>query len=282
MFFELDPSDFKIILPLYSRVATIFPLILAVVRRQQRGRVFVDDPANPNSALVVNNFGFMQYAGTKAVDDQLISFLQYPAQSMPAYLLWYAPPLQTQKILDELSHQLVRRRERTRFTFHAKTITGPVTCPTGFTVQSLNLELMEKTRHFKLDIDSRFWASAADFFEHGIGTCVIKDGEVVSLCYSACIVADVAEIDVITQTEYRGMGLAGIATRVFIAECLRRGITPTWDCFNRNTASLRLANSLGFTQSFVYPFYSFNIPLHVSTINIEARPPSRSSKEADR
>jgi GNAT superfamily N-acetyltransferase len=281
VFLELDPRDFKDILPLYARAGMIFPLILAVVQRRQRGQVFVDDSTNPKSALIVNKSGFMQFVGTEVVDDRLISFLQSPTKSMPAYLLWYAPPLQIQKILDGLPYELVRRRERVRFTFHAKNIIDPVICPTGFTVQPLKQELIEKAGHFKLDIESRFWASAADFIEHGIGTCVIKDGEVVSLCYSACIAADFAEIDIITQAEYRGMGLAGIAARAFVAECLRRGIKPTWDCFIQNTPSLRLANSLGFTQSFVYPFYSFNVPLHVSVINTEAHPSSPSSTEAD-
>lgn len=236
--------------------------MLAVVQQQQRGWVFVDNLARPISALVINNFGFMQLIGAKNSDNNLYEFFKSPTNSIPAYLLWYSPPLQIQKILDGFNQ--VRRRERVRFVFKKKAFENPVECPAGFTVQRLNKESIEMAETLNLEIGSRFWASTNDFLEHGIGTCLIKDGHIVSLCYSACVVDNLAEIDVVTQEEYRGMGLAVIATQNFITECVRRGITPTWDCFINNTASMKLAVKLGFEEERTYPFYSFNTPLTLS------------------
>lgn len=260
MFFELDTSDFKKILSLYLREDIIFPLMLAVVQQQQRGWVFVDNLAHPTSALVINNFGFMQLIGAKNSDDNLYKFFKSPTTTIPTYLLWYSPPLQTQKILDGFTQ--VRRRERARFVFKGRAFENPVECPAGFTVQRLDKESIGMTQTLNLEIGSRFWASTNDFLEHGIGTCIIKDGKIVSLCYSACVVNNLAEVDVVTKEEYRGMGLAVIAAQSFISECVQRDITPTWDCFVNNIASMNLAIKLGFKKERTYPFYSFTVPIN--------------------
>jgi RimJ/RimL family protein N-acetyltransferase len=261
--FELNKNDFIKILPLYLKEEIIFPLILAVIEQKQPGWVFVDNPTHPASMMVVTKFGFMQFAGTEGFGDSITKLFESPKTYLPSYLLWYSPPLQIQKILDRVTPEHVRRRERTRFIFKKQIIENPIECPAGFEVQWLDEELIKKTGRFKLDIGSRFWASTDDFLEHGIGACVMKDGEIASLCYSACVVNNLAEVDVVTQEEYRGMGLAVVAAQNFMSECMRRGITPTWDCFVNNTASMKLAVKLGFEKKQTYLLYSFNTPINL-------------------
>jgi len=258
--FELDKNDYKKILPLYLKEKIAFPLILAVIQRKQRGWVFVDDPGRPTSALVVTNFGFTQLIGADDFGIEVIRFFQFPESYLPSYLLWYSPPLRIQELLDKFTPERVRRRERARFIFKKQSIENPIEYPVGFGVRLLDRELIRKTELFKLDIGSRFWKSPDDFLEHGFGACVMKDEEIVGMCYSACIVDELAEVDVVTKHKYRGMGLATVAAQCFISECVRRGITPTWDCFVNNIASMKLANRLEFVQTVSYPFYSFNIP----------------------
>ena len=266
MFFELEKNDFEKVLPLYLREGIIFPLILAVIRRNQRGRVFVNDPGHPTSAIVVTKFGFVQHMGAEEYDNNLIDFFNSSRNLLPSYLLWYSPPPYAQKLLDEFP-QHIRRRERVRFTFETQNIEDPVQCPDGFTARYLEKETMERISHLKLDIGSRFWASINEFLEHGIGACVMKGHDVISVCYSACIADNLAEIDISTQDEFRGMGLATIAAQHFIEKCIQKGIKPTWDCFVNNSASMRLANRLRFTQTVVYPFYSFTTPLRIPDNN---------------
>ncbi|MEP6894767.1 MAG: GNAT family N-acetyltransferase [Chloroflexota bacterium] len=263
--FELPPHNFEKILPLYLSEEKIFPLILAVVRQKQRGWVFVNDSIQPASALVINNFGFMQFIGIKDIDDRLINFFGSPKASMPSYLLCYSPPPQIQKMLDDFPEQQVRRRERVRFAFNQPINRDKAKYPSGYEVQLLTEELIRITTHFQLDLGTRFWASTTDFLEHGIGIGVVKDGAVVSLCYSACVVDKLAEIDIVTQGQHRGLGLAKIAAQAFINECIRRGITPTWDCFTSNTASMQLARQLGFEETYAYFLYSFNLPINLLT-----------------
>ena len=260
MFVELDERP-ETLLPLYLSEGHIFPLILAVIQQQQRGWAFVNDRVRPEAALIVTKFGFMQYVGSEALADTLMGLLQIQGPPLPSYRLWYAPPRPAQIALDEFPEGMVRRRARLRFALNWQRFEPLRDPPPGFRVQSLDRELLEQTRHFKLDLGSRFWASFDDFLEHGVGVCVLKDSEVVSLCYAACVADHLAEIDVVTQAEYRGLGLAEAAVRSFISECQRRGLAPTWDCFEANTASVRLAQKLGFEKSLSYVLYSFNTPL---------------------
>jgi hypothetical protein len=45
----------------------------------------------------------------------------------------------------------------------------------------------------------------------------------------------------------------------FVAACVEKRLQPHWDCMAENTASARLAENLGFTQSHVYALYSFRL-----------------------
>ena len=65
----------------------------------------------------------------------------------------------------------------------------------------------------------------------------------------------------VTDAEFRGQGLGTIVAQEFNRLCLQNGISPTWDCFDYNTGSMKLAERLGFVEVRRYPFYSFNIPL---------------------
>jgi RimJ/RimL family protein N-acetyltransferase len=261
-FVELEASDFPEVLPLYQSSSLRFPLISAVIENRQRGQVFVD--RNGKSALVVNNFGFMYLIGAEVnpeLHDALVGLFSGANRIKPSYLLWYSPPESWQQRLDAAG---ARRRERIRYEFQERNagyLSEPVTCPSGFDMRRLDTELIPSTKKFGIEIDSRFWASARDVTENGLGFCIIKDDDVVSICYAAAISDGLAEIDVATDEAYRQQGLAVLVSQQFIRECLSRGITPTWDCFAYNTGSRRLAERLGFSELVHYPFYSFNIPL---------------------
>ena len=270
MIIELELDSFPSVLPLYRVTGICFPLILAVIQKKQRGQVFADRQENPDSAVVITNLGFMSFLGmeqNKVFNAGLTELLASRDVTRPTYLLWYSPPTYWQERLDVLVPDSARRRERMRLEFceeRADFLKEAAQCPADFELRNLDTDLIPKTERFGLRIDSRFWPSAADFLEHGLGVCLIKDDEMVSLCYSACVADGLAEIDIITQEEYRGRGLGTLVAQQFIRECVDRGTTPTWDCFVYNVASVRLAEKLGFIKVRTYPFYSFNVPLRLA------------------
>jgi RimJ/RimL family protein N-acetyltransferase len=272
---ELQANEFQCVLPLYRAAGARFPLISVVIQNKQRGQVFADDRESPRSAIVVTNFGFTFFAGEekKSSDAELAGLFATGGAFKPSYLLWYSPTANWQRKLDAIP-DLARRRERVRLEFRADSagwLSETLQSPAGFELKSLSFELIPKTEKFGVKLDSRFWASAADFVENGLGVCLVKDGEVVSLCYAAAVVDGLAEIDVVTDSEHRGLGLGYLVAQQFIRDCLSRGITPTWDCFAGNIGSMKLADKLGFTSARSYPFYSFNVPIECRARSIRAQ-----------
>jgi GNAT superfamily N-acetyltransferase len=263
---ELQPGDFHAALPLYREAGACFPLILAVLEGSQRGQVFADRRDAPRAAFVVNNFGFallLDPEGGGTLDPALAGLLREGDALRPSYLLWYAPPARWRRGLDALAPAPARRRERVRMKFvgaGADSSGEGESCPPGFELRRMDDELLPRADKFGLHLGSRFWSSDAQFIEHGMGVCLVKDGEIASLCYAAAVAGGLAEVDVVTDERFRGGGLATFAARRFVEECRVRGLTPAWDCFTYNAGSLKLAEKIGFVRGDEYLFYSFNVP----------------------
>ena len=267
MIIELEQDSFAAALPLYRAAGGVFPLISAVLQGAQRGQVFADRREAPRAAFVINDFGFALFVGDELdarFDEGLARLLAGSGALGAKYLLWYAPPEVWRARLDAAGAEVAKRRGRIRYRFDearaADWLARPVECPEGFELKDVSAELVPSADKLGVQLGTRFWASAEDFAENGIGVCLTAGGEVVSLCYAAAVADGLAEVDVVTASEFRGQGLAGVVTREFIKECLRRGVAPTWDCFDYNAGSVKLAEGLGFVEARRYDFYSFNVP----------------------
>jgi RimJ/RimL family protein N-acetyltransferase len=241
-------------------------LLRAVLQGLQPGRVFADDRAVPRAAFVVNRVGFCALLGqeTDAFHDAVVDAMTREGALGVRYLLWYAPPPSWASALDGLVPAPVRRRERVRFEFDralASYVDNVETVPEGFALRPLTGEWMSRVGPLKLDIASRFWASAEQFRAEGVGVGLFHGDVVASVCYAACVADRHAEVDVATAEAYRARGLASVAGREFVRLCLRRGIVPAWDAFAENQGSVKLAESLGFRPRATYPFYTFALPL---------------------
>ncbi len=55
-------------------------------------------------------------------------------------------------------------------------------------------------------------------------------------------------IGIETIQPYQNMGIATATTARFVDFCLRQNITPHWECEIHNTASIRVADKVGFKR----------------------------------
>lgn len=104
-------------------------------------------------------------------------------------------------------------------------------------------------------IPRAFFRNAERFLTEGTGFEVIVDGEPVSLAFSSFVTGSQLELGIETCERYRGRGLARLACAALIDDCLARGREPVWACRLENTASFRLAESLGFTPVRYLPYF---------------------------
>ncbi|MDP2345975.1 MAG: GNAT family N-acetyltransferase [Deltaproteobacteria bacterium] len=110
-------------------------------------------------------------------------------------------------------------------------------------------------------VPQAFWRDSRRFLELGTGFAVLVEGEVASIAFSAFVTATQLEIGIETAAPFRGRGLAAFACVALIDHCLARGLEPVWSCRLENTASHRLATSLGFTPTRALP--CFRLPARV-------------------
>lgn len=117
----------------------------------------------------------------------------------------------------------------------------------GIAIAAIDGSAMEDVRRTHW-ADSVFdsYNDSAHYRQAGFGFVARRqeDGRIISVCTSFCVHEGGAEIEVDTDPEFQGRGLARMVAAAFIAECLRRGLRPLWDASNPQSA--RVAEKLGF------------------------------------
>lgn len=124
--------------------------------------------------------------------------------------------------------------------------------PTGFEIQAINLELAERTLS-EVDeglIPDLFWKSSADFMKKGFGYCAVSNGRIEAAVTSALLTHEAAGIQINTNPDQRGKGLATTLGAAFLLQCIERGIEPHWD--TGDPTSYHLAEKLGYQSARAY------------------------------
>lgn len=233
------------------------------MRGCQHGQVFVDRVDSPSWAFIRNSFGFAHVVGDLDMQgaSALVQWLQEESSMRGRYHIWYSPPPACQSVLDESVFSGMRRRRRIKFALMSDEASGGEA--DGLQVDTkrvlpLDVSLLKATSGLGLDIGCRFWNSEDDFLSSGFGYAIMESEGIASVCYSACVVDEMAEIDVFTAEAYRGRGYAESVCRAFLLRCRSDRISPSWDCFDYNLPSVKLALGLGFSEIRRYDLYSFN------------------------
>ena len=104
-------------------------------------------------------------------------------------------------------------------------------------------------------IPQKFWDSAKDFEANGRGFTLLHKGEIAATAFSAFVHENLLEIGIETVEKYRGNGYAALICCRLIDDCIERGFLPVWSCRSENTASVQLAEKLGFETTLSFPFY---------------------------
>ncbi|BCJ94671.1 zwittermicin A resistance protein ZmaR [Anaerocolumna cellulosilytica] len=95
--------------------------------------------------------------------------------------------------------------------------------------------------------------SKEDFFKKGIGRIVIYKDKVVSGASSYTVYDDGIEIEIVTNQNYRRLGLARAAGAALLLACIEKDLYPSWDA--ANMSSVKLAEQLGYEYSHTYDTY---------------------------
>ncbi len=243
-------------------------LLSAVIAGSAPGYVCVDDPVHPRALFASGPEGHYLVgdpgdgAFTRALADHLQGELLPRAreQQWACFVLSHEP--EWAQAMDELFPGQVLVRNSQRYFSHG----GPLpdwraALEDGVTAAPITGELLARDDLGNIQWLRRFcqgdYASLEDFYAHGFGTCLVRDGVALSWCTTDCVVGDQAEIGITTAPEHRRKGYGAAVAAATVEEARRRGIRHIgWHCFQQNLASAATALRVGFVERYSHAVVS--------------------------
>ena len=83
----------------------------------------------------------------------------------------------------------------------------------------------------------------------GFGVAARQRDQLICWCTAEYVSSSQCGIGIETAEDFRGKGIATATAARFVAERLRRGVRPQWECDASNPASARVAEKVGFTKA---------------------------------
>ncbi|MCO6499925.1 MAG: GNAT family N-acetyltransferase [Vicingus serpentipes] len=235
-----------------------FPFISSVINGIQIGFVYADGFDN---YYVINKAGFSELILNNESKFSTEGFVDFIAEcdEIPTYIHIYNATGQLIQPFrsDDRFNIKTRQRKQMRYLHQSLNFKSLKTLPNGYEIEEINNNNFNLLEVFGLKILSNFWNTKEHFLREGYGILIRNEVKMpVSVCYSASCSEGVSEIDVATIENYRGKGLAGIATSEYIKLSLKKNVNANWDCFTDNISSLQTSLKCNFTELKTYTFLS--------------------------
>ncbi|MEK5146742.1 GNAT family N-acetyltransferase [Psychrobacillus sp. FSL K6-4615] len=222
-----------------------------------KGTVLAD--STNYESLLINTDSGLYYVTGQSTDElflkNIVRIHEASIKQGKRFTLFFSEPTWNQAI-EKCLEKKVRKIQRYGFSFDLMAFKNRKRSDISeFDVTNINQYLIEHCLEFDKKYYDEYWDSTDNFLQNGIGFCV-KDGErVISEGVSIFKSKNYAEVDIITDSNYRGKGLASIVAEQFMDYCLSHNIQPRWDCDVDNIASINLGSKLGFINPKEYTVY---------------------------
>ncbi|MFD2043392.1 GNAT family N-acetyltransferase [Ornithinibacillus salinisoli] len=257
----LDKSEYQLILPVLIENARTCPTFAySVAESIIPGVVFVDDLNQPSTVLIGTNNGIYFIAGNgenTKLNHMFFDFYKQQTAGSGQRFTLFSATRSWDHIIRNLLKEEALQMNRYLYKFNPrKYMEGKKKqLPVGFTIEEISKDTIERSTNFNNTYYDEYWDGVTNFLKHSFGFCVLYQGRVVSECTAIFMGQSIVGIDIFTQHEFTGNGLAYILGKAFIDKCLKQGLTPSWDCDVKNVSSLNLANKLGFENHVEYSIF---------------------------
>lgn len=262
---ELPADDFHRVRPLFAPLMTSQMFCAGVLDGLYAGRVFVDDPQNPQSGFVAKDGIWWFLAGSSDHDEfnaalnaalfnRSISgergwggmLVCHPATWDAQMTRIFAPhiPITTQRL-----HYICQR-------LHSD---WRAQVPAGYEIRFIDSSLLADgiEVHGAAASVLELRRDAAEPDQKALGFVAIHSGRIVASSVIDCIVSQGGDIGLFTDYEHRRRNLAYLTAAAVIEYALAHGLeTVHWDCESYNFGSIRTAEKLGLQLSHAHTMYT--------------------------
>jgi GNAT superfamily N-acetyltransferase len=258
--YELPYPLFQRTRPLYAAAAFDQPGYDSVFEGKQPARLFVDDAAAPQSALMCRSY---DYFAAGVVDPALRQFVKdAPAEAEVFASPYGLVPLHhgwKEAVIADWQAEIVGR---CNFQWQIGT---PVYDWRTHLPADARIIPVDRAVAERLDREMRpvpftlyEWGSYEAYAAHGFGYALLVGDHFASAVTAVTVSDRHALITIDTDAAYRRRGLATLVAARFIEHCLEHGLLPIWDCDDFNTPSIATARKLGFIEA--EPFIELALP----------------------
>ena len=266
----LQPHQYHLAAPLFRPID--YHLCLAtVLDGSTPGKVWVDDPANPRSALAAfrhrfylagdeNNPPFLSSLRDLFLDEIIPNGRR---EGLVEVVISYSTDGWGEIAAELLADKYPIHNQRKYL--HSRSAPRPGwrdTIPDGFRVQRVDATLLEETHLEHIDEVRDEVCSETptiDFFmANRFGFCLRSTDKIVGWCMSEYNTPFKVEIGIATVPEFRRRGVARITASALMEHAYANGIQEIgWECWASNTASIQTALRLGLVLQHNYPVLTF-------------------------
>lgn len=248
------PVDNPVLQELFDPYLPNSPALWAVLRGNYAGKAVVDRVQNP-SQCVLRTDAALTYFGSQTGQTFLNEAISHFREAGPVWLVWphksslHPPQIKVAEIVNRLEfyecdpNSVILNNLKRQI-------------PEGYVIHDINEQILE---HCEWRTDIEYYAgSLTNFLAHGIGICIMHGNDIIVEAYASSLGKTRAEIGAITHEAFRGRGYASIACAYLIEACKQQGYQAYWSCDADHTASIRVAQKLGFQQERAYRIFEYN------------------------
>ena len=224
-------------------------MLFATLQGRYPGRALVDDATSPSQAVVQTHYDTTFFGGL--VTDGFLADAVAALRATGAVRLVVSEQDLAAHSLPPGSSRIIDRIEFTARDPHRGCVDKFVrSLPAACRIVPIERSLF--TRCLWHDEILAVSGSADRFFAHGRGMCLMRRGEVLSEAYALFTGAGRVELGVVTKNSHRGRNYAAITCAPLIKSYDAQGVPTYWSCHSNNTASIRVARKLGYTDEQPY------------------------------
>ena len=140
--------------------------------------------------------------------------------------------------------------------YHA--LLKPVQCYPNEVVRRLALKDADRLANAPVEVQGNGYKTHESMVTDGIAAGAVVDNNIVAIAHTYAETNLHTDIGVSTVEQWREKGFATAVASLVAQEIQARGKVPVWSCGEDNTASLRVAQKLGFTEvgrrTYLIPF----------------------------
>lgn len=263
----LRPDCYAAVRPLFAPMDQHLAA-LAVLENQAPGNVFVDQPNEPEAAMVVTGWRYYLAGSPRSskFNQQLHRHFKnhiYPQAveaGQSAFTLYFPSTDWEPAIASMLHGKYPIQDGRLYYEMRKPAPDWRGRVPPGFVMRQLDATLLQETglKNYDRLLEEMQSESPSieHFLKHCFGFCLVGEGAIAAWCLSEYNLEDRCEVGIETIQPYRRRGFATLTACALIEHARFQEIGRIgWHCWGSNTASCATAESIGFSRVTEYPAF---------------------------